>query len=385
MRTLNNNIVLNNNLKSGKSDSIIDTIKLLAKLGLLETKKKKIKPKLMIEGGPSDSFGGPRQNNKMAQVVTYGPSEQDKKASGEFTKSGPTISGIPTIEDINREKQAVQQKANLAIENGQDIKQFQLQLANLDDKLQKTKEELLYQQMMGENRSSAIAFNVGRGILSNIQSQKFRSDGPTVEEIDEEKPKFSQSEEPFKGVKGEDSGAVYDIDEQDFTNQGSQDLPDTVKQVDVSATPSELLEDEQTTDFIPMKEEPEMKVPAKEEEKIVQSYNPFDQDINNITISTGKMYFTPFMLDAMREFEINPPEKKGWKKQSALDYVFYLDGLSRKPGSPFETIFEFPKGYEKLDKTSLEELIRKNLIELFFNFQPTSFYNKKTRRWELAE
>ena len=388
MRTLNNNIVLNNNLKSGKSDSIIDTIKLLAKLGLLETKKKKPKPKLMITDGSMD--GGIRQNNKMAQVVTYGADDKGGKGAP-FSKSGPTPSSGPlAIGDINQKEKELENIQNQIKSGELDPKQVIADIALLKNELKTA--NAVQQQAIQYSRNI-------EGQLFDIKSQKFRSAGPTVEEIDEQ-PKFSQSEEPFKNVRGQDSGFM-EMDEQDFTNQGSQNLPDSVQQVDVSEQADDIYPDEEEStisaitlpeDDINLEEQyktqktnpeykPEHVQVDETEDKKIETPEERQAKIN-YAIDTSKISSSTIILklpiqSAFSHWNINEP-KKSWNKDKINDWIA---SLQLKTGNKKIKQIDKIKTMDQFWKQADDYM--KIITKDFFSQNPT--FNKKTGKYELID
>lgn len=186
--TNKNMIYIKNNLKN--NNDLYNILKLLDKLGLLYEKKKKTKK---YKSNGEDL--GPDIKQSSDHMKGYTMSDPT------IMRSGPS-STINTnmIEDIRRDT------AN--------------KLAMITDQIEKGREQ------------QGMITTYG-GIL-----------GSQLSDLRKQVAGITYPAEPFKGVKGE--GSVYrfaEEEEQDFTNQGSQDIPESVLNVDVSPQPSEVLED----------------------------------------------------------------------------------------------------------------------------------------------
>ncbi len=340
MRNLTNSILINNNLKSGKSDSTLKTIELLAKLGLLPKKKKVSKNKII----GYDETGEPiRQNNKMVSTVTYGPP---------MNKTGPTPSKGPlTIEDINREKEQIEQTQAL-IKSGQIPpnqlesyqKQLELRFADLQSKL----------STMG----SAVGF-LG---MQMTQPRMFTGSNKFNQTTEEPKNDF------FPNNKNNET-VYYEEDEQDFTNQGSQDIPEKVLKVDVSPSPNEIIEQEQT-EYI----QPEQKLEEEIKPKIIPII-PTEEEINQIKISKEGKNFNNFTLDALKYYNIEEPSRS-WAKPKIIGWIALNIGQSGQAEN-----FNI-KDYQSKTVPELWSSISKyirNKTKDFKNEDP--IYNTKTNKW----
>lgn len=113
-------------------------------------------------------------------------------------------------------------------------------------------------------------------------------------------PGISKPVNPFEGVKGSGDAVEFyetdqpDTEEQEFTNQGSQDIPETVLNVDVSPAPEEIVEENV--------EEPEISL---------------KQDVEAPKVAQRKKYFKAEMANAAAaELGLpNPPKKTAGTEQ----------------------------------------------------------------------
>ena len=186
--TNKNMIYIKNNLKN--NNDLYNILKLLDKLGLLYEKKKKTKK---YKSNGEDL--GPDIKQSSDHMKGYTMSEPTIMRSGPSNTINPNM-----IEDIRRDT------AN--------------KLALITDQIEKGREQ------------QGMITTYG-GIL-----------GSQLSDLRKQVAGITYPADPFKDVKGE--GSVYrfaEEDEQDFTNQGSQDIPASVLKVDVSPQSNEVLED----------------------------------------------------------------------------------------------------------------------------------------------
>jgi hypothetical protein len=414
MRTLNNSILINNNLKSGKTDSTLKTIELLAKLGLLPKKKK---PTKKIIG--YDETGEPiRQNNKMVASVSYGP-PSDKGPGGppNLRKSGapglgytgtstPAITYIdrskpPTTEEINKQQTQLKQQAEKLQDGGtpEEIQQFNLKLAQFNDLLQKRDQEFAkFSDTVGENLKSAKQYvneRLYNMSLGNIESQRFRPDEPvySVEANDEEeepiKYEFSQNAQPFP--KASEETTYMETDEQDFTNQGSQDIPQDVLNVDVSPSPNEIVEDEEQEAFpsqteaqVKPDEEPQASAQAEPEVKAIPDI-PTNVELSDVNFFENQI--PEFTQDIFRQFGFAYPEIYVKGRRTKIDKL-------RTIADNFSQTFNIDPEIdgEEIDiKTAngptLEAFLKNEIIGLGFKFrdQYKPKYNKELEAWRFTQ
>lgn len=337
MRNLTNSILINNNLKSGKVDSALKTIELLAKLGLLPKKKK---PTKKIIG--YDETGEPiRQNNKMVGSVSYGPP---------MDKTGPTPSKGPlTIEDINREKEEIKQTQDL-IKSGQvppnQLEQYQKQL------------ELRFADL--QSKLSTMGSAVGFLGMQMTQPRMFTGSNKFNQTMEEPKNDY------FPNNKNNDT-VYYEQDEQDFTNQGSQDIPENVLNIDVSASPNEMIEPDQT-DNIQLEPKPESKP------KFIPII-PTEEEINKLSIGKEGKNLNNFSIDALKYYDIQEPSRS-WGKQKIIGWIALNIGKSgQKEGFDIKNYNN--KTVPEL-WTDITKYIRKKTKE-FKTEDP--IYDNKTNKW----
>jgi hypothetical protein len=247
MRNINS-VLINNSIKG--SEDIFKTLDLLHKIGVIPTKKKRAtKPKA------STSEEGIRQDNDMGS----GYAETKPSDSVRFpTRPSPSLaigydSNMKSIENLNT---AVEEKKKelKALENApsgfnnkqiEDIRRDTVaQLGLLTDKLEQV-------QNMGQYMGGAL-YSLGSrfGQIEN----KIRSSEDVPVGV-------YQPIDPFKFVEGSgdavESTLGDDVEDEDIdmTNQGSQDIPENVMNVDVAPQPDEVLEDKE--ELFPVKvEEP---------------------------------------------------------------------------------------------------------------------------------
>ncbi len=409
MRTLNNSILINNNLKSGKTDSTLKTIELLAKLGLLPKKKK---PTKKIIG--YDETGEPiRQNNKMVASVSYGP--PDNKGPGgppNLRKSGapglgysgtstPAITYIdrskpPTTEEINKQQTQLKQQAEKLQDGGtpEEIQQFNLKLAQFNDLLQKRDQELVnFRNVVEENLKSGKEYVDDRFYnmsLANVQSQKIRPDFSYKDEEEEPiKYEFSQSAEPFP--KAREETTYMETDEQDFTNQGSQDIPQDVLNVDVSQSPNEIVEDEEQEAFpvqsetqVKPDEEPQASAQAEPEVKAIPDI-PTDEELSNVNFYNDEI--PEFTQDIFRQFGFSYPKIYVGGKRTKIDNLRTIaDKFSRtfniEPQIDGDVI-----DIKTANGPTLEAFLRNEIIGLGFKFrdQYKPKYNEELEAWQFTQ
>lgn len=203
---INNSIYIKNSLKSPKQSDILKTLQLLSRLGIIPNKSKKKKEKRLAIG------------------------EDEIKSSSDHMKGYTSV--LPSTQPRYSPRQVLQiggGEQPLTIEDVKDIQnQSDARLALLQDQLEKTQEQ--------QGMITAYGGILGSQ-LSQVQ-QKIREGG------------ISPIIDPFSNVKGSGDSVPsviiddYDIDEGEFTNQGSQNIPKDVLNVDVSPMPNEILEDE---------------------------------------------------------------------------------------------------------------------------------------------
>lgn len=414
MKTLNNSILINNNLKSGKVDSTLKTIELLAKLGLLPKKKKKTNKVIGY-----DENGEPiRQNNKMVGSVSYGPPD-DKGPGGppNLRKSGapalgytgtsaPAITYIDrtkpqTIDQMNKQQEQLKQQAEKLQDGGtpEEIQQFNLKLAQFNDALQSQKNALQEQLNQGKKYIDERLFNMSLGgmPLDNIQSQKFRQEEPTYTvqtNNDEEGPikyEFSQSAEPFP--KANEETTYMETDEQDFTNQGSQDIPKDVLNVDVSPSPNEIIEDEQPEAF-PIKTEEQVK-PDEEPKASAQAFEepqaqiipeiPTDEELAKVNFYNNEI--PEFTQDIFKQFGFAYPEVYIKGKKTKIDKLRTIaDNFSRTFNVELQVDGE-PIDIKTANFPTLEAVLKDEIIKLGFTFrdQYKPKYNQDLDAWRFTQ
>jgi hypothetical protein len=396
MRTLNNSILINNNLKSGKTDSTLKTIELLAKLGLLPKKKKKTNKIIGY-----DETGEPiRQNNKMVGTVSYGP--PDNKGPGgppNLRKSGapglgytgtsaPAITYIdrskpPTTEEMNKQQEQLKQQAEKLQDGGtpEEIQQFNLKLAQFKDAVEESLKS-------GKQYIDERLYNMS---LGNIQSQKFRPDFSYKDEEEEEpiKYEFSQNAQPFP--KASEETTYMETDEQDFTNQGSQDIPQDVLNVDVSPSPNEIVEDEEQEAFpvqteaqVKPVEEPQASAQAEPEVKAIPDI-PTNEELSDVNFYNDKI--PEFTQDIFRQFGFAYPEIYVGGKRTKIDKLRTIaDNFSRtfniEPQLEGDII-----DIKTANGPTLEAFLRNEIIGLGFKFrdQYKPKYNEELEAWQFTQ
>jgi hypothetical protein len=169
----------------------------------------------------------------------------------------------------------------LTIEDVKDIqKQSDTRLALLQDQLEKTQEQ--------QGMITAYGGILGSQ-LSQLQTQQRIREGG-----------MSQRVEPFANVKGSGDSVPtivvddYEIDEGDFSNQGTQNIPESIMKVDLSPMPTEILEDDEDVGdepiIVPEKQgggavafaEPEPVIEEKKKKEI-QLIDPFKDKMIEVT------------------------------------------------------------------------------------------------------
>ena len=280
---INNSIYIKNSLKSPKQSEILKTLQLLSKLGIIPNKSKKKKEKRLAI------------------------SEDEIKSSSDHMKGYTSV--IPSAQPRYSPRQVLQiggGEPALTIEDVKDIqKQSDARLALLQDQMEKTQEQ--------QGMITAYGGLLGSQ-LSQVQ-QRIREGG------------MSQRVEPFANVKGSGDSVPtmvvddYEIDEGDFSNQGTQNIPESIMKVDLSPMPTEILEDEEDVGdqpiIVPEKQgggavafaEPEPVIEEKKK-KEVQLIDPFRKK----------------MIEVASYHEI--PEKPSSYKDKAT-FKAYLNELSK--------------------------------------------------------
>lgn len=281
---INNSIYIKNSLKSPKQSEILKTLQLLSRLGIIPNKSKKKKEKRLAIG------------------------EDEIKSSSDHMKGYTSV--IPSALSRVLPRQVLQigdGSPTLTIEDVKDIqKQSDTRLALLQDQLEKTQEQ--------QGMITAYGGILGSQ-LSQVQ-QRIREGG------------MSQRVEPFANVKGSGDSVPtmiiddYDIDEGEFTNQGTQNIPESVMKVDVSPMSNEILEDEEDVGDEPIivpsdnsnvafaEAEPKPKPIVEQKKKEIQLIDPFRKK----------------MIEVASYHEI--PEKPSSYKDKAT-FKAYLNELSK--------------------------------------------------------
>ena len=221
--TIKNSILIKNSLKTGQND-LIKTIELLDKLGILKPKRKSAprKPKMTAEDEIRQSNESMGEGWAQSDKPTTDGTAQNRFPSSRAPNLLITGGDYRTVDQINQAQKAIQNNA-FNPQQIEDIKrETNQQLGLLKDQLQKDRE---YQKAMTNMMGNAI-YSLGYG------QQKFRGDSE------------QEKVQPFKEPKVEYVDDDIDESNNEFTNQGSQDIPEDVMNIDVS-TPEAGLEDEE--------------------------------------------------------------------------------------------------------------------------------------------
>jgi len=166
---------------------------------------------------------------------------------------------IESIQNMNRQIENARNELKLLEGSNnpliEDIKnKTENQLARLTDRAEKIEENV-----------NKLGLNTGYlyGALGSIQSQKFRG---SEKEEEEKNPKMysglTRKIDPFENVRRPNDNIDFveneqpDTEERPITNQGSQDIPEKLLNVDVSPGPDEIVEDEDIEPGILVKETP---------------------------------------------------------------------------------------------------------------------------------
>lgn len=259
----NSFIIRNKNIVSGlPSSDPVKLIELLDKIGVI--KKSRAKKRGSKVSGEAKAWAGddlkgyseikePKGSGPIIEepedTSTRFPSRPMQRVSFPqppqltYFQGGPieSIQNInKMIEDKKAELQRLETSNNPQIE---DIKRnTQYELARLTDANQRLAEDV---------RKFGTATGYLGGALSQMQQRINRPDFMSG---------ISVPVDPFKNVEGQGDAIEIteneepDTEEQTFTNQGSQDIPENILNVDVSPTPEEIMAEDETETGIQMTE-----------------------------------------------------------------------------------------------------------------------------------
>jgi len=280
-----NKVSITNSLKAN-GDNTYKVIEQLAKLGIFKTYKKRQprKPKAGTQSGAGGVGGETTTEEEQKDDIT---STAESAVNRILTTGNMLLSNITPrdggfnnqrIEDIKREVGG--------------------QLAVLKDSVDKQRDEQQRQfaSWMANNRGLA-PIDRFRGITPNENLGIF----------------FEDDEEPKQIENGQ-----IEENEQDFTNEGSQNLPESVRMVDVSTQAPEIMEDEEPSGFI-MQAEPQ--------------FETIEETPEGVTVEAEVKKEEPKVearAEARQELNFLRPIKNASKSNKAL---YYLGLEDIKPNS----------------------------------------------------
>ena len=229
----NNKVSITNSLKAN-GDNTYKVIEQLAKLGIFKTYKKRGPRKPKAGGGEGGAGGAGGETTEEEQKDDVSSKAED--AVNRILTTGNMLLSNITPRDGGFNNQRIE-----------DIKrEVGGQLAVIKDALDKQAER--------QNLLAQATLNLGDRFSQ--RETRFRSNGskPNVQFFDDKDKK--------------DMGTSPEVNEYDFTNEGSQNQPESVRQVDVSTQAPEIMEDEEPSGFMMIEDKPQDENIDEEEEEI---------------------------------------------------------------------------------------------------------------------
>lgn len=260
MRNINS-ILINNSLKG--SEELFKTLELLNKIGVIPTKKPRAKKAKMSKDdikqdndmGPGYSTSKDTSDNNVKSPSSGGSARFQDRGSPLLAIADPNIKSIENINKAVEDKKAELKALTDRGAPESSVRQTQQELSLLNNKLDNIKDV--------NNYIGLGMYGLGSRI-SQLQN-RFRPDFTVG---------VPTPYNPLEGLRGSGDAVEstdnaledYEDEDVDFTNQGSQDVPENLMDVDVAPQSEYIFEPEDKGAYIP-EVQAEKEAAIEEEEK----------------------------------------------------------------------------------------------------------------------